>query len=169
MKKRDIVLTIICLFMFIYTSVWVHVYLRSRAECLRGVELEAKIAESYLPYAKIIPRKQGGLLAEGEAEQFDKAQYDYYQSVTKVITALDNCLHAYTPFNKYLPRAAEALYGLGYDCFNKNEFHLALSAYRTIRISPDPEWVAKADEMIKQTYTKMELLKSRKMKGKTKR
>jgi len=161
MKKSDIGLTVVCLFVFIYTSVWVHTYLISREQLRRGQELVAKIPACYDPYAKLIPRKEKDLLTEEERRRFEEAQYTYYQCVVKAISAFDNCLHSYTPFNPYLPEAAKALFSLAGDCLNKNEFHLALSAYRTIRISPDPSWVAKAEQMIQQTYAKMEALANR--------
>ena len=166
MKKSDIALTIVCLFAFIYTSVWVHVFLRSRAELRRGDALIASISEYYRAYAKLLPRKEKDLLSDDEKEQFEQVQYDYFQSVVKAVTAFDNCLHSYTPFNQYLPRAAKALMEIGDDCLNKNEFHLALSAYRTIRISPDHEWVKSAEKGIKDTYAKMERLKTRRRKSK---
>ncbi len=161
MKKLDIALSIVCLFAFVYASVWVHVFLRSRAEVSRGGQLVASIPVHYRSYAKLLPRQRKDLLSEAEKKQFEQVQYDYYQSVVKAITAFDNCLHSYTPFNKYLPIAAEALMWLGDDCLNKNEFPLALSAYRTIGISPDPNWVSSADKKIKDTYAKMERLKAR--------
>jgi len=164
MKKSDIALTIVCLFAFIYTSVWVHVFLRSRAEVRRGDELVASISEHYRAYAMLLPRKERDLLSDAEEEQFEQAQYDYFQSVIKAVTAYDNCLHSYTPFNQYLPRAAKELMDVGEDCLNKNEFHLALSAYRTVRISPDHEWVKLAEKRIKDTYAKMERLKARRLK-----
>ena len=161
MKKRDIALTIVCLFVFIYTSVWVHVFIKSRAEMARGEELLASIPDYYRAYAKLIPLKERDLLSDSEKEQFEQVQYDYFQSVVKAVTAFDNCLHFYTPFNEYLPRAAKALMDIGDDCLNKNEYHLALTAYRTVRISPDHEWVRSADEKIKDTYAKMERIQAR--------
>jgi len=166
MKKSDIALTIVCLFAFIYTSVWVHVFLRSRAEERRGDELVANIPNCFRAYARLLPRKERDLLSDDEEEQFEQVKYDYFQSVVKAVTAFDNCLHSYTPFNQYLPRAAKALMDIGDDCLNKNEFHLALSAYRTVRLSPDHEWVKSADHKIKDTYTKMERLKARRRKAK---
>lgn len=161
MKKLEIALSIVCLFAFVYTSVWVHVFLRSRAEIGRGEQLVSSIAGHYRSYAKLLPRQKAAALSEEEKKRFEQVRCDYYQSVVKAITAFDNCLHSYTPFNEYLPIAAEALMRLGDDCLNKNEFSLALSAYRTVRISPDPNWVSSADERIKDTYGKMELLKAR--------
>jgi len=166
MKKLEIALSIVCLFAFVYVSVWVHVFLRSRAEISRGEQLVTSIAGHYRSYAKLLPRNEKNLLSEEEKKQFEQVRYDYYQSVVKAITAFDNCLHSYTPFNEYLPIAAEALIWLGDDCLNKNEFSLALSAYRTVRISPDPSWVSSADEKIKDAYAKMERLKARNMKAK---
>ena len=160
MKKSDIALTIVCLFAFIYTSVWVHVFLKSRAEVRRGDELAASSPNYYKAYALLLPRKEADLLSGAEKDQFEQVQYDYFQAVVKAVTAFDNCLHFYTPFNQYLPRAAKALMDIGDDCLNKNEFHLALSAYRTVRISPDSKWVESADQRIKETYAKMELLKA---------
>ncbi|MBN1594157.1 MAG: hypothetical protein JW941_13010 [Candidatus Coatesbacteria bacterium] len=161
MNKRDVTLTVICLFAFIYTSVWVHVYLNSRAELLRGDALKSEIPNFYREYAKLVPLKSKDLLPEGDEDKFEKAQYDYFQSVVKATTAYDNCLHSYTPFSKYLPKAAEALIAIGDDCFNQNEFHLALSAYRTVSISPDPVLVQIASDRVKKTYDKMEFLQSR--------
>ncbi|RLC46130.1 MAG: hypothetical protein DRH70_06115 [Candidatus Coatesbacteria bacterium] len=166
MKKLDIALSIVCLFAFVYTSVWVHVFLRSRAEATRGEQLVASIPTHYRSYAKLLPRQKAGVLSEAEKKAFEQVRYDYYQSVVKAITAFDNCLHSYTPFNKYLPVAADALMRIGDDCLNKNEFSLALSAYRTIRISPDPSWVSSAEKKIKDTYAKMERLKARDEKAK---
>ena len=166
MKKLEIALSVVCLFAFVYVSVWVHVFLRSRAEVGRGEQLAANISVHYRSYAKMLPRDEQGLLSEEEKRQFEQVRYDYYQSVVKAITAFDNCLHSYTPFNEYLPIAAEALMRLGDDCLNKNEFSLALSAYRTVRISPDPSWASSADGRIKDAYAKMERLKARNMKAK---
>lgn len=166
MKKSEIALTIVCLFAFIYTSVWVHVFLRSRAQVRRGDALVASIPSSFRAYAKLLPRKERDLLSDAEKEQFEQVQYDYFQGVVKAVTAFDNSLHSYTPFNQYLPRAAKALMQIGDDCLNKNEFHLALSAYRTVRVSPDTEWVKAADQKIKDTYAKMERLEARRRKTK---
>ena len=162
MKKRDIGLVIVCLFAFIYASVWVHVFLKSRAEMRRGDALQAKIPDYYRTYAKLIPLKERDLLSDSDKENFEQVQYDYFQSVVKTVTAFDNCLHYYTPFNEYLPRAAEALISVGDDCLNKGEFHLALSAYRTARISPEHAWVKSADEKIKATYARMERIEASK-------
>ena len=115
MKKSEIALTIVGLFAFIYTSVWVHVYLKSRAEVRRGDALMMSIPEHYVAYARLLPRKEKGLLSDAEKAQFEQVQYDYFQSVVKATTAFDNCLHSYTPFNRYLPRAAKALLGCSHE------------------------------------------------------
>ncbi|MBN2209076.1 MAG: hypothetical protein JW759_07250 [Candidatus Coatesbacteria bacterium] len=161
MKKRDIALTVVCLFAFMYTSVWVQQYLRSRDELLRGEALTSTIAKKYLAYAKLLPLREKNMLTAEQDQAFEETQYDYYQAVTQAITAFDNCLHCYTPFNEYLPRAAKAMMDIGDDCLNKNEFHLSLRAYRLLRVSPDPEWVMKADKMIEEAYAKIDRLRAR--------
>ena len=71
----------------------------------------------------------------------------------RAVTFFDRSIHWYTPFNPYVRKSAERLWGIGEHAEKEGDVQLALIAYRTIRrgfygashfITPGMAWINKA-------------------------
>ncbi len=99
-------------------------------------------------------------------EQFREGEAFYeHNDYLKAITAYETAIHAYTPFNSMIPKAAERLWDIGMMYEQKGEFDAALIALRSLRSSfyavrslytPYPEWIEKTEKRIPEIIEKQE-------------
>jgi len=135
-----------------FTITWVYTYQRSREEFLKG-EMEK---EGIAKVQKIFKDAQAAFTdrepnREERKDLLDK-QKDYYQTITRAVTAFDTSIHSYTPFNKYVKLSLEKLDELGEFCAKEGEYQLAFNIYETIKIGPMPELVEKANGKSDEVY-----------------
>ena len=75
----------------------------------------------------------------------------------RAVTYFDRSIHWYTPFNPFVQKSAERLWGIGEQAEKEGDIRLALIAYRTIRsgfygashfVTPGMAWIKKSERKI---------------------
>jgi len=141
MKKREFVFVILFILSFMFTITWVYTFQRSRAEYRKG-EMERKsipnYEKAYLDFKAQFDERE--LNREENWDLLEK-QREYFQTVTRALTAYDTSIHSYTPFNKYVKLSQIGLKELGAYCAERGEYQLAFNIYEIMKIGPTPEFV----------------------------
>ena len=151
-KKRELIFVIIFVISFMFTITWVYTFLRSKEEYLKGKEEQGKIEEMQKVYQDMVKSFDDREPNREERWILLEKQKDYYQTITRAVTAYDTSIHSYTPFNKYITLSMEALDLIGEFCTKNEEYQLAFNVYETIKIGPFPELVEKASKKSDEVY-----------------
>ena len=152
MKKRELVYVIIFVIAFMFTITWAYTYIRSKNEYINGKSEQDKIAEMQHIYRTSLDKFQGREPNREERAILLEKQKNYFQTITRAITAYDTSIHSYTPFNKYVELSLIGLGEIGDFCTRHGEYQLAYNVYETIKIGPMPEWVEEANLKSDEVY-----------------
>ena len=152
MKKRELVFVVIFIISFMFTITWVYTYQRSKEEYLKGKNEQGRIDEKYRIYKSALDGFEGREPNREERWLLLDKQKDYYQTITRAVTAYDTSIHSYTPFNKYVELSIEGLNQIGEFCTEHGEYQLSYNVYETIKICPVPRWVEIANKRSDEVY-----------------
>ena len=152
MKKSELVFVIIFILAFMFTITWVYTYLRSREEFLKGKNEQTRISEMYRIYKDTLDGFEGREPNREERMVLLEKQKEYYQTITRAVTAYDTSIHSYTPFNKYMELSLDGLNQVGVFCTSHGEYQLAYNVYETIKIGPVPRCVELANKKSDEVY-----------------
>ena len=93
-----------------------------------------------------------------QREQYNLAEkYFQAQDYPKAMQCYDSAIHMYTPWSTKVQKSAEKLFEIGQMYEKKQEFDMALNAYRYLRssfyavrwlVQPYKEWIQKSDDAI---------------------
>jgi len=152
MKKRELTFVVIFVITFMFMITWVYTYQRSKEEYLKGKGEQGKISSVQKIYQDTVDGFNGREPNREERWQILEKQKDYYQTISRAVTAYDTSIHSYTPFNKYINLSLEGLDELGAFCTKSEEYQLAYNIYETMKIGPIPSFVEKASKLSDEVY-----------------
>ncbi|MBU1626678.1 hypothetical protein KKB18_04845 [bacterium] len=155
MKKRELLFVVIFIISFMFTITWVYTYKRSKDEYFKGKAEQDKILKAQKVYNDALSAFKNREPNREERKELLNKQKNYYQTITRAVTAYDTSIHSYTPFNIYVGLSIEMLDEIGEFCAKEGEYQLAFNIFETIKISPLPQWVEKANKKSDEVYEQL--------------